>query len=227
MNIGVVRARLHLAAGAVDDALEDLATHEHRSASVAMQGEFLACLALALACAGRSREAERTANRARSLSRRTEVVAVVPWVTAISALRTREDNQHSITKQALTTAIHVGNLDSVVTAYRAFPQLLHSLARDNESRDNLAVILEQARDHAHARQSGVPVVRAESGSRTSGLSRREQDVLDLVCRGLPNKEIARVLYITEGTVKAHVHHIFRKLGVKSRAEAILATRDES
>jgi DNA-binding NarL/FixJ family response regulator len=45
---------------------------------------------------------------------------------------------------------------------------------------------------------------------------REHQVAMLVVRGLTNKEIARQLGITEGTVKLHVHNILRKLGVRSR-----------
>jgi DNA-binding NarL/FixJ family response regulator len=151
----------------------------------------------------------------------------VPWVLAITALRTKADDRHSITKQAFTTALHVGNLDSGVTAYRAFPQILHSLATHDDVRDDLAVILEQARDHVLAKQSGIPVAREPSGSHGNGLTRREREVLDLLSRGLPNKEIAKVLHITVGTVKAHVHQIYRKLDVRSRAEAILVARNEN
>ena len=57
------------------------------------------------------------------------------------------------------------------------------------------------------------------------LSRRETEVYELLCDGLGNGEIARRLFITEGTVKVHVHHIFDKLGVRSRtALAISAAR---
>jgi two-component system, NarL family, nitrate/nitrite response regulator NarL len=54
------------------------------------------------------------------------------------------------------------------------------------------------------------------------LSPREQEVLRHIARGASNKEIARTLAIAETTVKIHVQHILRKLGVSSRLQAALA-----
>ena len=48
------------------------------------------------------------------------------------------------------------------------------------------------------------------------VSPRELGVIRMVAEGLRNKEIARALSITEGTVKVHLHAIFRKLNVKGR-----------
>lgn len=56
------------------------------------------------------------------------------------------------------------------------------------------------------------------------LSDRELDVLRLVAEGLANKEVARALFISEGTVKTHLVHIFGKLGVDSRTSAVAAAR---
>ena len=52
------------------------------------------------------------------------------------------------------------------------------------------------------------------------LSAREVEVLRLVAKGLRNKEIARVIGRTEGTVKVHLKHIHEKLGVDDRTEAV-------
>jgi DNA-binding NarL/FixJ family response regulator len=48
------------------------------------------------------------------------------------------------------------------------------------------------------------------------LSRREAEVVVLVSQGLKNKEIAERMFITEQTVKNHLHNIFDKLGVSDR-----------
>ena len=53
-----------------------------------------------------------------------------------------------------------------------------------------------------------------------GLSKREMEVLGLICKGLPNKEISKRLFISEYTVKDHAKKIFRKIGVNSRNQLI-------
>jgi two-component system, NarL family, response regulator LiaR len=53
-----------------------------------------------------------------------------------------------------------------------------------------------------------------------GLTRREQEVLALLVKGLNNPEIAERLVVSRATAKAHVSNILSKLGVSNRAEAI-------
>ncbi len=57
------------------------------------------------------------------------------------------------------------------------------------------------------------------------LSPREEDVLREIARGASNKEIARTLDIAETTVKIHVQHILRKLGLSSRVQAAVYASD--
>ena len=56
------------------------------------------------------------------------------------------------------------------------------------------------------------------------LTGREKDVVAQLAQGLSNKRIAAVLGITEGTVKLHLHSIFRKLGVSNRLQVSLLAR---
>jgi DNA-binding NarL/FixJ family response regulator len=50
------------------------------------------------------------------------------------------------------------------------------------------------------------------------LTPRERDIVHHVCGGLKNREIARALAITPGTVKVHLMHIFKKMGMENRFE---------
>lgn len=54
-----------------------------------------------------------------------------------------------------------------------------------------------------------------------GISRREADVVELVSRGLRNKDVAHRLYVTEKTVKFHLTNVYRKLKIKSRSQLIV------
>lgn len=56
---------------------------------------------------------------------------------------------------------------------------------------------------------------------TDALTDREREVLELVRQGHPNKSIARRLQISERTVKAHVTHVFQRIGVTDRTQAAL------
>jgi DNA-binding NarL/FixJ family response regulator len=60
---------------------------------------------------------------------------------------------------------------------------------------------------------------ADQAPRDSPLSEREQEVLSLIATGSTNKEIASHLHLSPHTVKEHTSAIYRKLGVRNRAEA--------
>jgi len=65
------------------------------------------------------------------------------------------------------------------------------------------------------------VSRADARSLVGGLSVRELEVLRLVADGLPNRDIAGRLHISENTVKNHMRRVHEKLGVRSRTEAVV------
>ena len=74
------------------------------------------------------------------------------------------------------------------------------------------------------RQFSSPMESAPLGTRDrdrSPLSQREREIVVLVAQGFKNKEMAEKMFISEQTVKNHLHNIFDKLGVSDRLELAL------
>jgi ATP/maltotriose-dependent transcriptional regulator MalT len=58
-----------------------------------------------------------------------------------------------------------------------------------------------------------------------GITRREMEVLELVARGLSNREIGETLFVSENTVKTHCSRAFDKLGARRRTEAVQRSKE--
>ena len=65
-----------------------------------------------------------------------------------------------------------------------------------------------------------PAALLDKGTVLDELSRREQEILELLSKGLMYKEIAGHLFISQETVRKHVYHIYEKLHVNNRVEAV-------
>ncbi|OHD09215.1 MAG: hypothetical protein A2Y34_14620 [Spirochaetes bacterium GWC1_27_15] len=59
------------------------------------------------------------------------------------------------------------------------------------------------------------------------ISGREQEIVDLILKGLANKEIANQLFISENTVKTHIKNIYEKIGIKNRYSLIVLIKNSS
>jgi DNA-binding NarL/FixJ family response regulator len=82
-------------------------------------------------------------------------------------------------------------------------------------------VLARVMDHFSAR----PPVASVPPPGFADLSEREREILALIGAGRSNAEIAEELVISMATVKTHVRHVFAKLDVRDRAQAVVAARD--
>jgi two-component system nitrate/nitrite response regulator NarL len=64
----------------------------------------------------------------------------------------------------------------------------------------------------------TPARRCVPANKNSALTARERQITRVLSDGATNKEIGRRLRLAEGTVKVHLHHIYRKLGITNRTE---------
>jgi DNA-binding NarL/FixJ family response regulator len=89
--------------------------------------------------------------------------------------------------------------------------------------EDLAAAVRQAFVHSlylpHARNKAREAWPSEPLDDSPGLTRREIEILTLVSEGHSNGELARMLWVTEQTVKFHLSNVYRKLGVANRTEA--------
>ncbi|WP_278102014.1 response regulator transcription factor [Microbacterium proteolyticum] len=97
--------------------------------------------------------------------------------------------------------------------------------KDAEPADLRAAVRAVHAGHAPLDPRVAGILLPEPASAGTGLSAREEEVLGLVATGMPNKQIAASLGISERTVKAHLGSIFRQLGVGDRTSAALWARD--
>src|SRR5437879_2138340 len=106
-------------------------------------------------------------------------------------------------------------------AKTAKPQIRVLLADDHAIfRDGLRKLLDSDEDITIVgeAQNGAECIKLLA---KPWLSDREKEILQLVAQGFRNKEIGEKLFISEQTVKNHLHNIFDKLGVSDRLELAL------
>ena len=92
--------------------------------------------------------------------------------------------------------------------------------------NDVASSVRQAFDHSvylvggpRPPETASGAARAAGSENPGGLTRRELEILLLVAEGHSNLQLARMLWVTEQTVKFHLSNIYRKLGVSNRTEA--------
>lgn len=100
------------------------------------------------------------------------------------------------------------------------------LLKDAPPEELWAGIRATARDETVLASSVAAVLVRRASAPGPVVTEREVEVLELLSRGLGNKEMARELAVSEATVKSHLSHIYAKLGVDTRAGAVAAAIEQ-
>jgi DNA-binding NarL/FixJ family response regulator len=197
-------------------------SHPDSGSARIWQGLSYSVEALKAACSGDVDMALEYASRADATTRSTEARALTAFVRVITALHSDPSTAINSLLEAIAFAKKYQHWNQLVWAYRACPELLLLAASEPQIENEIRSVLLSARDYQLAQRFGIVVPSRESThAPTDSLSKRERQVLQLVADGLSNKDIARKLFISEVTVKVHLRHIYEKLDVRNRAEAIL------
>jgi ATP/maltotriose-dependent transcriptional regulator MalT len=216
VNASAVLARLHIARGDCRKAsTATAATYDTSKVSI-LHSEYQSVRAVVLAALGDGRGARAAIAAVPRRASQAEAQAFAELARVILICNEGGDAV-AAARDAIVRIKALGQFDAFVTAYRAFSRLVELGIRSGNE-DFTADMLHRANDVDIAKRYGVAITEVAEMS-TSVLSRREEQVLDLVAEGRTNDEVAGVLFISPVTVKAHLRHIYEKLGVRNRVEA--------
>jgi LuxR family transcriptional regulator, maltose regulon positive regulatory protein len=141
-------------------------------------------------------------------------------IRVLQALAHRAQGREAQALSALEEAVRLASPRGYLRAFLdEDPAVLSLLPR---VRDAAPDLVDRLLRHASA---GTAHVGAPCQPLIEPLSDREIEVLRLVASGPSNREAAQALFVTEGTIKKHLSHIFGKLGVKSRTQAVARAKE--
>ncbi|MHC1760914.1 MAG: LuxR C-terminal-related transcriptional regulator [Negativicutes bacterium] len=107
----------------------------------------------------------------------------------------KDENMHS------STAFSVTNVEKIITTFGKIFDLIFFLTQNKGY---------------NAADFSTPEISSTNALTMDNLSKREREILHLVCLGLSNRTIAERLFISEATAKTHIHNISKKMNIKNR-----------
>jgi LuxR family maltose regulon positive regulatory protein len=224
--------RLWLANGELDRAtrwVEELDTRAWHGTPLAREQEEVACARVHLATAQPALALQRlepALHRASAGKRWGHVIEI--WLLQALAYQMSHDEPQALS--ALAEAVRLGEPEGYIRTFVDEGPPMEALLSQLRKRDHkkgptpyldklLAVFPQERKPH---RAAGKPT---KADRMPEPLSQRELEVLQLLVQGRSNQEIAQELVIAIDTVKRHISHIFSKLGVTNRVQAVKQARE--
>jgi LuxR family transcriptional regulator, maltose regulon positive regulatory protein len=216
-SVRAIKARVYASEGRLKEALEEVSRPGDPISSPPLRSEYLASRSLVHALNEEPEESANLAHAAQQAYRSSGEARVL--AAAVAAINSRKEPSGFAREasHAWEVAEETGNFDGLVCSYRAYPPLLRSLF--DAAGPGLEALLHRAGDVPMARRLRLPI-RTPRSEMPELLTPREIQVFDLLRSGLSNRAIADALVVSEATVKVHLRHIYEKLGVRTRTEAL-------
>jgi LuxR family maltose regulon positive regulatory protein len=227
------KARLSIARGRFDDAeklLRERGVNAQGPLALVRMDEYLALARLSIARAAPVSDlpdALHLLGRLRAVAEGADIVGKRIEVAALEALacQKRGDRERALSslENALSMASKRGYVRVFVDEGRPMAELLYQAVRHDLS-PRYASHLLAAFDGLDVEPASPRPGEPSLPEGIEPLSERETEVLELIAQGLTNREVARALFVSIGTVKVHTHNIYGKLDVHSRTQAVAKAR---
>jgi LuxR family maltose regulon positive regulatory protein len=197
-----------------------------RRAPVALRAEYLSLKALTAVANSEPDKALSLALESKEQSEASDSRFSAEFAAVIaSQIKGGDEDAFNASVAALTlTCAERDVLDPLVLAARSDYRVATAARASPAARLIFRDTLLRSKDDAIARSAGLiddELEVALTNRVDRVLTPREREVLELISQGLSNSAIGEKLVITESTVKVHVHHILKKLGVATRLQAVL------
>ncbi|MGH3005596.1 MAG: LuxR C-terminal-related transcriptional regulator [Gaiellaceae bacterium] len=186
-------------------------------------GEYYAVAGLALASVGDIDQSRIASTKAGEASQTIEARFFARYSQLLCELLESKAPTDNRGQRLIIESHEADFFDALVLSYRSSPVFLDWLSTQAALHEIIGTVMRRVNDVDLPSKLGIETL-LPSAEAHDLFTSRERQVLDLMAQGLSNAEIAGTLFISQSTVKVHVHHILKKLGVKSRLQAVLRAR---